>query len=556
MVFFDECFSEHIVKPRPHSLGFFVILSYMNSHVESKKYLVGGGIASLSAAIYLIQDGKVKGSNIHIIEESQRLGGSLDAKNLSESEGYSMRGIRMFEEKAYNCLFDVMSKIPSLTSPGKNLRQEFIDFNVNNRTYSKSRLLKDGHAIDGRPLKLNKRDRFRLVQLVFKQESSLENKEIQHYFSSDFFTSNFWYEFCTVFAFQPWHSLIEFRRYFFRFIHSFSSIDTLETIENSPYNQYEFLVLPITEWLRNQGVNFMTQTKVTNLAFIYEGKEKRVSSLYYEQTATSGEIKVAEHDQVFITLGSLVANSSTGDMQNAPKPKTGTIDASWKLWENIAANRPEFGVPPVFNTHIDKSTWTSFTITFRDPLFFKLIERFVHKDVNAYGGVNLIDSNWFMSIVLSYKPYFIGQPENVSLCWGYGLSSEKIGRFVQKKMSECTGKEMLTELVHELGFGEHLEKILESAVCLPCTTPLVTSLFLPRKKTDRPCVVPQGAKNFAFLGQYCEIPHEVVFTVEHSVRSAQIAVYSLLGIEKKVAPIYKGIRHIPVLYQAIKTLLR
>ena len=70
--------------------------------------------------------------------------------------------------------------------------------------------------------------------------------------------------------------------------------------------------------------------------------------------------------------------------------------------------------------------------------------------------------------------------------------------------------------------------------------PFITSQFLPRSKGDRPQVIPEGSKNLAFVGQYCELPDDVVFTVEYSVRSAQTAVYSLLGLEKEPPPVYKG----------------
>jgi myosin-crossreactive antigen len=63
--------------------------------------------------------------------------------------------------------------------------------------------------------------------------------------------------------------------------------------------------------------------------------------------------------------------------------------------------------------------------------------------------------------------------------------------------------------------------------------PFITSQFMPRVKGDRPDVVTAGAKNFAFIGQFCEIPDDVVFTVEYSVRSALMAVYTLLDIKKE-----------------------
>ena len=67
--------------------------------------------------------------------------------------------------------------------------------------------------------------------------------------------------------------------------------------------------------------------------------------------------------------------------------------------------------------------------------------------------------------------------------------------------------------------------------------PYITSMFMPRKRSDRPLPVPRGSKNFAFISQFVEIPDDVVFTVEYSVRAAQTAVYELLGVEREVPPI-------------------
>jgi len=57
---------------------------------------------------------------------------------------------------------------------------------------------------------------------------------------------------------------------------------------------------------------------------------------------------------------------------------------------------------------------------------------------------------------------------------------------------------------------------------------------MPRERGDRPLPVPLNSKNFAFISQFVEIPDDVVFTVEYSVRAAQMAVYELLGVDRKV----------------------
>ena len=75
---------------------------------------------------------------------------------------------------------------------------------------------------------------------------------------------------------------------------------------------------------------------------------------------------------------------------------------------------------------------------------------------------------------------------------------------------------------------------VESANCIPCRMPYITSIFMPRMRSDRPRPVPSGSKNLAFVSQFVEIPDDVGFTVEYSVRAAQMTVYELLGIERKI----------------------
>lgn len=95
-------------------------------------------------------------------------------------------------------------------------------------------------------------------------------------------------------------------------------------------------------------------------------------------------------------------------------------------------------------------------------------------------------------------------------------------------MSECTGREILEEILLHLHFAEKMEHIRDTSIVIPAMMPYITSQFMPRTGTDRPQVIPAGSKNLAFIGQFTEIPDDVVFTVEYSVRSAQSAVFGLL----------------------------
>jgi oleate hydratase len=138
--------------------------------------------------------------------------------------------------------------------------------------------------------------------------------------------------------------------------------------------------------------------------------------------------------------------------------------------------------------------------------------------------------------------------------WGYGLSVDKPGNFIKKPMSACTGREILSEVLGHLHIEADASKILKNSICIPCMMPFITSQFLRREKGDRPQVVPKGSKNLAFMGQFCELPEDVVFTVEYSIRSAQTAVYALLGLKREPPAVYQGKFDPRVLYKAFMAL--
>ena len=521
-----------------------------------KAYLVGGGIASLASAVYLIRDGHFPGKHIYILEELQLAGGSLDGQG-SPEEGYIIRGGRMFDEEAYSCTYDLLSSVPSLNAPGKTVREEMIAFNNVFKINDTARLVDgNGKIVDASALGLSWQDRLDLVKIMAQSEDSLGTRRIDECFSPDFFKTNFWYMWCTTFAFQPWHSAVELKRYLHRFLHEFPRIHNLAGVRRTPYNQYDSIVLPVTTWLKEQGVHFEMNCRVTDLDFKPSDQEKTVERIHYLRDGKMDEIVVNSGDVVLVTIGSMTAASSPGSMTAAPTLDSKYKGGSWMLWETLAKDRPDFGRPSVFDDHVEESLWESFTVTFRDPTFRALLEEFTGNKHGTGALVTFKDSNWLMSLVMARQPHFQNQPDDVTVCWGYGLFPNKKGNYVQKKMSECTGEELLTELCSHLGFTDALPHILKTSICIPVMMPFITSQFLVRAKGDRPQVVPEGSTNLAFIGQFCEIPDDVVFTVEYSVRSAQTAVYSLLKLDKQVSPLYKGQYDARVLVNSLTTMFK
>jgi oleate hydratase len=521
----------------------------------AKYYLVGSGIASLAAAAYLIHDGNVAGSDIVVFEESQAFGGALDARGDARN-GYFMSGSRMFEHK-YACTFDLLSFIPSGSDATISVTEETNRAEARSPWYNRARLVdRDGKITDFHTLGFDDTDRLALLRIFTSSEAALAGKRIADCFSEHFFQTNFWFEWCTLFAFQPWHSAIELRRYLLRFIHHFSTIDTQEGVYRTNYNQYDSIVLPLVRWLKNRGVEIRLGTTVEDLDFAAAGPHITVESIRCTQDGAPQTIAVAPSDLVFVTNGSMTADKTFGSLTAAPAIDRAKRGGSWRLWERIARGRPQFGNPSTFDAHVEESLWESFTVTDAGSRFARLIRDFSGSEAGAGGLLTFKDSNWLITLSIFHQPFFADQPADAFVWWGYGLFHDRPGNYVDKPMPECTGREILEEVLGHLHFGEHRDAILATSNVVPCMMPYITSQFLVRGPDDRPKVVPEGSTNLAFIGQFAEQPDDVVFTVEYSVRCAQTAVYTLLKLDKKPPPVYKGAHDPRVLLESLATVYR
>jgi oleate hydratase len=499
-----------------------------------KAYLVGGGIGSLAAAAFMIRDADVPGENITILEATSLLGGSLDGAG-DPGGGYSLRGGRMLTTDNYECTWDLYRSIPSLYNEGKTVFQETVEFNEANVPNSLARLVDKRRArVPVTSMGFSMQDRVELLKLSQADEEAMGTSCITDWLSPGFFETEFWYMWSTTFAFQPWHSAVEFKRYLHRFMLEFSRIETLAGVKRTIYNQYDSLVRPLQAWLKGRGVKLVTDCRVTDLDHTTVSDKLVVTGIHCLEGGKSRIIAVNEGDLVFVQNGSMTDASSLGSMTTAPAKRTKADSGGWTLWEKLAEGRADFGSPSVFNSCVAQSWWESFTVTLKNPAFFDKMLQFSGNEAGTGGLVTFKDSNWLLSIVLAHQPHFPGQPADVQVFWGYSLFPDRIGNYVAKPMSECTGSEILIELCGHLRFD--LDTVA-SATCIPCRMPYITSMFMPRERRSRPLPVPASSKNLAFISQFVEIPDDVVFTVEYSVRAAQMAVYELLGVERKVPPV-------------------
>ncbi|MBT3067301.1 oleate hydratase [Rhodoferax sp. U11-2br] len=522
-------------------------------NTTSNAYLVGGGIGSLAAAAFLIRDGGWSGANVTILEAGPLMGGSLDGAGDAE-RGYSMRGGRMLTTDNYECTWALFKSIPSLTQPGQSVFDETMAFNETHVSHDMARLVdKRGAKLPVSSMGFSMQDRLELLRLSSADEADLGASRITDHLSSAFFETPFWFMWSTTFAFQPWHSAVEFRRYLHRFLLEFSRIETLAGVKRTIYNQYDSLVLPLQHWLLGQGVRLMGDCTVTGLDHSLDNDELVVIALHCVVNGEPEIRAIEAGDLVLVQNGSMTDASSLGSMTQAPPKQGKAIDGGWALWEKLAFERPALGNPAVFNSCVAQSYWASFTVTLKDTHFFDQMQRFSGNEAGTGGLVTFKDSNWLMSIVLAHQPHFINQPADVQVFWGYGLFPDRVGNFVAKPMADCTGAEILQELCGHLLFDVDT---VATANCIPCRMPFITSMFMPRSPGDRPLPVPPHTRNLAFVSQFVELPLDTVFTVEYSVRVAQMAVYQLLGLSLPIPAVTPHDKSLHARFEALLKALK
>lgn len=513
---------------------------------EKAAYLIGSGLAALAAACYLVRDGQMAGERIHILEKDPIPGGACDGYQYTDI-GYVMRGGREMDNH-FECMWDLFRSIPSIETEGVSVLDEYYWLNKADPNYSLCRATEkqgqDAHT--DKKFGLSDKGAMEIMKLFFTPDEELYNKRIDEIFDHEVLDSNFWLYWRTMFAFENWHSALEMKLYLKRFIHHVGGLPDFTALRFTRYNQYESMILPMVHYLQEHGVDFQYNTKVVNVEFDIRNGRKAARRIVLQREGREDAIDLTDNDLVFITNGGCVENSAYGS-QNEPAAFNKTIreGGGWDMWRKIAAQDPSFGHPDKFCSDPEQSNWMSATVTTLDRRIVPYIEKICKRD--PFSGkvvtgviVTARDSGWLLSWTINRQPQFRNQPKDQLVIWVYGLFSDKPGDFVKKTMRECTGKEICMEWLYHLGVpvAEIADLAEHSAKTVPVMMPYITAFFMPREKGDRPNVVPDGAVNFAFLGQFAETARDTIFTTEYSIRTGMEAVYSLLDIDRGVPEVW------------------
>ena len=469
---------------------------------DKNAYIVGSGLAALATACFLVRDGQMPGSHIHILEAMDVAGGACDGI-FDPTRGYVMRGGREMENH-FECLWDLFRSIPSLEVEGASVLDEYYWLNKEDPNYSLCRATEnrgeDAHT-DGK-FNLSQKGCMEIMKLFMTKDEDLYDKTIEDVFDEEVFDSTFWLYWRTMFAFENWHSALEMKLYFQRFIHHISGLPDFSALKFTRYNQYESLILPMKKYLEDAGVEFQFNTEVTNVIFDIKDGKKVAKAIDCKVKGVETGIVLTENDLVFVTNGSCTEGTIYGDQNHAPNGDAEVrTSGCWSLWKNIAKQDPAFGHPEKFCSDITKTNWESATVTTLDDKILPYIEKICQRDPRSgktvTGGiVSCKDSSWLLSWTINRQGQFKEQDKDKVCVWVYGLFT---------------------------------------------MMPYITAFFMPRTKGDRPDVIPDGCVNFAFLGQFTETPRDTVFTTEYSVRTAMEAVYGLLGVDRGVPEVWGSV---------------
>ena len=527
--------------------------------VDAKSaYIVGTGLAALTAACYLVRDGQMKGNHIHIFEKEPIPGGACDGFEYP-GLGYVMRGGREMDNH-FEVMWDLFRSIPSIETEGVSVLDEYYWLNKKDPNYSLMRATQnrgESAHTDGK-FGLSDDAAKEIMRLFFTPDEQLYDRPITDFFDDKVLNSNFWLYWRTMFAFENWHSALEMKRYIQRYIHHIGGLPDFKALRFTRYNQYESMILPMIRYLEKAGVQFHYNTKVVNVEFDIRPTKKLAKRICLMTESGKENIDLTENDLVFITPGGCVENSSLGS-QNKPAKFTPELKpgGGWDMWKRIAAQDPSFGHPEAFCSDPEKTNWMSATVTTLDDRIPPYVQKICQRDpfsgkVVTGGIVTVKDSNWLLSWTFNRQPQFRNQPKNQLVGWIYGLFTDKPGNFVKKPMRDCTGKEICMEWLYHMGVPvSQIEDMAEhSANTVPCMMPYITAFFMPRTAGDRPDVVPEGAVNFAFIGQFAETPRDTIFTTEYSMRTGMEAVYTLLDVDRGVPEVWGSIYDVRCLLDA------
>lgn len=280
-------------------------------------------------------------------------------------------------------------------------------------------------------------------------------------------------------------------------------------------------------------MDFRFDTQVTEIVTTSGPDSQTVSRLDLIQDGFENHIDVRQHDIVLATLGSTVSGTAIGS--NDEQPVTSSfeeyqdLDENWSLWLDLSTKGKKFGNPYCFCSHRTQSMLESFTITTEDLNFFNFLTTMSRCTPTTGAIIIFQESPWKLSLCVPAQPVFRQQPDTVRVLWGYALFPEGIGTFTKKPMLQCSGKEIMEELLQHLDYPSEL--LFQRTITIPRVMPRMSSILLAHSLDERPEPIIKDFPNLGLLGQFVEIPQYSCIDMSYSVRTAQMVISRLMDVD-------------------------
>ena len=503
-------------------------------------YIAGGGLSGLSAAYYLVRDCSIPGDCIHILEESENIGGAFNTGGDCES-GFVCTPPKNLSVKNHANLMDMLGGLRSANIPDMTVKDEIKNFMSANPINEKARIIDaDGNAVSF-GFGLTKPCIKRIKTLLKAKDYEVSEVSVAEFFTDlpEFKDSNLWTLISTAYMMSTDSSVVELKHILNCISGEVGDLFTMKNTLRAQYDLQETVIEALKIWLETQNVNFATHCRVTDADF--DDETGNISAIHLNDYGTLKTYYLNKNDLFFITNGSVSECATIGDY-NFPAPMPESEPASAALWKKLAQKRIGLGNPEVFYDGVD-SEIVSFTITAKSAALLDAICEFTGND--SVGGTltTFKASPWKLTISTVSQPYFSAQTDDITVICGYGINATAEGRFIDKALRYASGAEILFEIVKHLGIEDRWDDMTEDIInVIPCALPYAGASALPYSDEEKPISVKDKGCNFAFIGQFTKLGSGISSSSEYAVRTAREAAYRLTGTKKTSTPPPKAVR--------------
>lgn len=482
------------------------------SHTHA--YITGGGISALASALYLVRDCSLTPRNIHVFTGVSLPHG--DGEN-----GYICRRGKIISEKNSMNLFDLLSDVNSLDIPDLTVCDEILNIYRSNPSMRNITFIdEDKNVVDISKIKLDKHHKKAACNLLREKKEKLRNMPLYEAFSGEFFETSFWKLISASYGFGKDSNAYEF-------VNALSNMDNmLSGTLPSDFDRDEEITEPLKAHLIKLGVDLRENTSVTDIDF----EDGRASAVHFSDNGVRKTVYLNENDICIMPTDEMDVCETYGSLkETAPRLFT----SPYQLWEKLFEKNSVFRNPSIFFDDLDGNMSEEFTITLSNRLLPELIDKVTCGALGNDGVIVLDNSSWKMTICAVPSTHFKNQSEDISIIWGTASRFDRDGERSGKPMTECTGSEILYELVSCFNLDEVWDDIYETVInVIPCHRRYDKSYLSPTPSKLE--IIPTGIDNFAVSGDFADYDNGTVFTEEYSVSTARTAAYKLTSNKKKI----------------------